>query len=68
MRLNQLTAEERRILALLVQGHRAKAIAERIGHTRGTMRVYMHRLYGKLGVPDQTAAAVWYMRNNKRSK
>ncbi len=51
---------DREMLELLAQGASSKAIAKSLGYREGTMRVYLHELYRKLGVPNKTNAVIWY--------
>lgn len=54
-----LTARERQLLRLLVRGWNAPQIAATLGVSEQTIRNYLSRLYGKLGVHSQTAAMAW---------
>ncbi len=54
------------MLELLSLGISNKAIAAKLGYQHGTMRVYLHHLYRKVGVPSKTAAVVWYVDYRKR--
>ncbi|GEB35209.1 LuxR C-terminal-related transcriptional regulator [Brevibacillus parabrevis] len=51
-----LTGKEMIILSMLGQGASNKQIAEELGNTVGTVKVYLHRIYGKLGVENRTQA------------
>lgn len=51
-----LTGKEMIIVAMLSQGASNKRIAEELGNTVGTVKVYLHRIYGKLGVTNRTQA------------
>ncbi len=55
-----ITDRDRQMLELLSQGDSNRAIAESMGYREGTMRVYLHGLYRKLGVGNKTAAVIWY--------
>ncbi|APV51550.1 hypothetical protein BWI17_18755 [Betaproteobacteria bacterium GR16-43] len=48
------------MLELLSGGVDNKVIAKKMGYTEGTMRVYLHDLYRKIGVRNKTAAVVWH--------
>jgi hypothetical protein len=48
------------MLELLARGLRNNEIASQLGYRPGTMRVYLHGLYAKIGVNSKTAAVVWY--------
>lgn len=53
-----LTARENDILELLAQGRTNEAIADTLGLTTGTVRIYVSGILTKLGAPNRTAAAV----------
>lgn len=53
-----LTPRERTIVALAMRGTRNRDIAARLGITEGTVKVYLHALYQKLGVDNRTELAV----------
>ena len=56
--LHDLTPRERKIAGLVAQGLRNKEIAAELGITEGTVKVYLHGIYGKLGVENRTELAV----------
>src|SRR5258708_12525077 len=62
----ELNPRDRSLLELLSLGISNQAIAAKLGYQHGTMRVYLHHLYRKLGVPSKTAAVVWYVEYRKR--
>jgi DNA-binding CsgD family transcriptional regulator len=51
-----------RMLELLSQGASSRDVAASLGYQEGTMRVYLHHLYRKIGVANKTEAVVWYLR------
>jgi DNA-binding CsgD family transcriptional regulator len=57
-----MDTRSRRMLELLAQGAGSKLIAKELGYQEGTMRVYLHNLYRKIGVANKTEAVVWYLR------
>lgn len=59
----RLTKRERQLSALLAQGLKNKEIAYRLGITEGTVKVYLSRLYGKLGVNDRFDLALFALKN-----
>lgn len=59
-----LTARERSIAALAAQGLRNRDIAARLEINEGTVKVYLHRIYRKLGVGTRTELAI-LVRNGK---
>jgi DNA-binding NarL/FixJ family response regulator len=52
-----LTAREREVLGLLVQGHTNKRIAEELFISESTAGVHVSNILGKLGVGTRTEAA-----------
>jgi DNA-binding NarL/FixJ family response regulator len=56
--LDDLTARERSVLALLGQGMSNKAIARQLDLTEGTVKGYVSQILDKLGVRDRTQAAL----------
>jgi NarL family two-component system response regulator LiaR len=59
----ELTARERDVLALLVEGLANKQIARRLGIGEKTVKTHVSRVLSKLGVDDRTQAAVLTIRN-----
>jgi DNA-binding NarL/FixJ family response regulator len=54
-----LTAKEREIGALLVEGATNAAIAEQLAVSRRTVEYHVSNLYAKSGVRTRTALAAW---------
>lgn len=54
--IEPLTGKEMIILSMLAEGASNKMIADELGNTLGTVKVYLHRIYGKLGVTNRTQA------------
>ncbi|RKN66120.1 LuxR C-terminal-related transcriptional regulator [Paenibacillus ginsengarvi] len=54
--IEPLSPQELRILHLIRQGAANKEIADQLGLTEGTVKVYLSRIYGKLGVSSRTQA------------
>ncbi|MFS0553355.1 LuxR C-terminal-related transcriptional regulator [Brevibacillus sp. 179-C9.3 HS] len=54
--IEPLTGKEMIILSMLAQGVSNKVIAAELGNTLGTVKAYLHRIYGKLGVANRTQA------------
>ena len=61
MRNVELTDRDRRLLELLGRGLSNEDIARKLGYSHGSIRVYLHKLYKKVGVEGKTAAALWYL-------
>ena len=66
MKNSMINAKELKMLELLSQGGSSKSMAQSLGFKEGTMRVYMHHLYRKLGVNSKTRAVTWYFANASR--
>ena len=62
-----IEAKHKRMLELLAQGATSRIIAQQMGYQEGTMRVYLHNLYRRIGVANKTEAVVWYL-NRERSR
>jgi DNA-binding CsgD family transcriptional regulator len=59
----ELTPRESQLVALLVQGLRNKEIGSCLGITEGTVRVYLSKLFIKVGARDRLELAVFGMKN-----
>jgi two-component system nitrate/nitrite response regulator NarP len=56
--LDALTEREKAITGLVSQGLRNKEVAAELRMTEGTVKVYLHRIYEKLGVGSRTELAL----------
>jgi two-component system nitrate/nitrite response regulator NarP len=56
--LGALTTREKAIASLIAQGLRNREVASELGLTEGTVKVYLHNMYAKLGVENRTELAV----------
>ena len=56
--LAKLAPRERQISELVAQGMRNREIAERLSMSEGTVKVYLHGIYQKVGVENRTALAL----------
>lgn len=54
----RLTPQERRVLALLIQGHHKKTAADAMGVSVNTVSFHLKNAYAKLGVHSKTEAVV----------
>jgi DNA-binding CsgD family transcriptional regulator len=63
-----LTERDDKMLALLAKGFSVRAVADAVGLSYGTTRVYLCNLYGRLGVGNKTQAALWYVQREHRAK
>lgn len=53
-----LAPRERVMIRLVRRGLRNREIAEQLGITEGTVKVYLHAIYDKLGVANRTELAI----------
>ena len=53
-----LSPRERQLVALVGRGMRNREIAAELGITEGTVKVYLHALFDKLGVANRTELAI----------
>jgi DNA-binding CsgD family transcriptional regulator len=56
-----LEPKERQMLELLAGGASTRVIAKKMSYSEGTVRVYLHNLYKKLGVKNRTEALLWQL-------
>jgi DNA-binding NarL/FixJ family response regulator len=61
--MGALSAREREVLALLVEGLPNKLIARRLDISEKTVKSHLTRIFRELGVTDRTQAALWAERN-----
>jgi DNA-binding NarL/FixJ family response regulator len=54
-----LTAREREIMLLVAQGLSNKRVAKRLAVSEGTVKIHLHNMYQKIGVPNRTALTVF---------
>ena len=52
--LRALSARERAVAGLVLQGLRNKEIASELGVTEGTVKVHLHKVFEKLGINSRT--------------
>ena len=55
--ISSLTAREREVLELIVEGHYNKVIADRLGIAVRTVEVYRARIFSKMGVKSAVELA-----------
>jgi DNA-binding CsgD family transcriptional regulator len=61
MKSASLEAKDRQMLELLTQGASTRVISKKMGYSEGTVRVYLHNLYRKIGVRNRTEALLWQL-------
>ena len=59
----QLTPREQQLMGLLAQGLKNKEIAWSLGITEGTVKVYLSRLFDKVGANDRFELALLALKN-----
>jgi DNA-binding NarL/FixJ family response regulator len=59
----ELTAREREVLALVIDGLGNKQIARRLGISEKTVKGHLTHLFQRIGVSDRTQAALWAERS-----
>jgi two-component system nitrate/nitrite response regulator NarL len=57
-RFEMLAPRERQLIGFVRRGLRNREIAEQLGVTEGTVKVYMHAIFEKLGVSTRTELAI----------
>ncbi len=53
-----LTTRERQIVLVLSDGATNREIGRRLRLAEGTVKIHLHHIYRKLGIPNRTALAV----------
>jgi len=53
-----LAPRERELIRCVARGLRNREIAEQLGVTEGTVKVYLHAVFDKLGVKNRTELAI----------
>ena len=53
--VEKLTARQREITLLVVQGLSNKEIARRLNITEGTVKIHLHQIFRHLGISNRTA-------------
>jgi DNA-binding CsgD family transcriptional regulator len=61
MKVTNVDLRDRQMLELLSKGASTDAIARKMGYSPGTVRVYLHNLYRKLGVRNRTEAVIRHL-------
>jgi two-component system, NarL family, nitrate/nitrite response regulator NarL len=54
----RLTERERSVAALVCKGLKNREIGDQLGMTEGTVKIYLHNVYRKLGVANRTSLAM----------
>jgi DNA-binding NarL/FixJ family response regulator len=60
--LNELTNQERRVLALVAEGQRNAKIADELSISTRTVENHLYHIFDKLGVSSRTEAALYALR------
>lgn len=64
----KLTEREEKILKLIASGASTAQTAVAVNLSPGTLRVYLPKIYKKIGVGNMVQAAVWWVRREMKSK
>lgn len=67
-KLSQLSAQERRVLALVADGKTNKEIAEQMGLSDKTVKNYLSNIFEKLQISRRSQAAVLYAESRSESR
>lgn len=59
IQLQEMSPAEHKLLEMVRQGLSNKQIAEQMSLSEGTIKVYLSRIYNKLGVSSRTQAIAW---------
>ena len=62
----KLGPREKQVTAMLADGMRNKEIANLLGITEGTVKMYVARVFGKTGVDNRTALAIWWLQKSEK--
>lgn len=63
----KLGPRETQVTALLAEGRTNKEIAHLLKITEGTVKMYVSRVFGKTGLDNRTAVAMWWcQKSNKK--
>jgi two-component system nitrate/nitrite response regulator NarL len=57
-----LTSRERELIVLVSEGLSNKNIARRLNPSEGTIKIYLHKMYEKVGVRNRAALVAFAMR------
>ncbi len=60
-----VTVREREILAKVSEGLRNKCIANELGLSEHTVKLHLHKIFGKIGVGNRAGAAAWYLSDGR---
>lgn len=61
--VRELTKRELEVLEYVVMGLSNKEVAEKLGVSKDTIRVYMNKIYLKLNVKNRIQASLWFLKN-----
>lgn len=60
--------KSQQMLDLLSQGATTRVVARKMGYSEGTIRVYLHNLYKRIGVRNKTEAVIWHLSRARHSE
>ena len=61
---SRLTRRQHEIVSLVSTGLSNKEIARRLNVTEGTVKLHLHAIYAKLGIPNRTKLALFAWQNS----
>jgi DNA-binding NarL/FixJ family response regulator len=64
---DELSARERQIVRLICEAKSNKVIGFELCLTEGTIKEYLHRIFGKAHVTNRTELALWYLRQQPKA-
>jgi len=64
--LDDLSDRERQIVEAVAEGKRNREIAEEVGMTEGSIKVYLHRIFEKLRVESRTELTVMVLAEKRK--
>jgi two-component system, NarL family, nitrate/nitrite response regulator NarL len=65
--IDSLTARQRAIAGLIAKGRRNREVADELGLTEGTVKVYLHGIYQQLDISNRTELAL-LVRNSEPNR
>ena len=67
-RLKTLTNRQRQIVMLVALGNSNREIARQLDLTEGTVKVHLHNIHKKVGVPNRTALAALVVAQRRKAR
>jgi two-component system nitrate/nitrite response regulator NarP len=64
--IDNLSVRERQIVEAVARGKRNRDIAESTGMSEGSIKIYLHRIYEKLGIENRTELAIMVLEQDRK--